>query len=494
MLAEGKLTSLAAWTAYGETVAVQAAELTIASAELLFRQGRFYESEVMALLAVEELTPDDEWVSRAYAAAGRAAHAANREREALEHYRAASRVARSERQTLEAALGELSAAIDLELPEAPLLLQRLHPDPEDVEGLVVYVSRRLGLDSRFGTHGGFEEPRRVYRLLHRVRDPVLRCSFRNIYGFAVASAGDIDEARLVVSDQLEDASRYRLDFVVPHAQLISALIALVLGDFPRVFEAIDDVERAGKANGDDLLTANVVSIRTRCLIAQGSFGEAVRESLRWTGAVTPSMLGELLASRSLALACSDEYQQAIKTAGAAIQATEATEAKVASAATRAVVAISRGDVDAFDRAHAAFQSALTLECLECFITAYRGCPALAELLLRSKVTREDMRRVIAVAGDTEAFAAVTRNSEKHDGAWNCLSPREQEVLVLVANGHPNRDIAKTLYIAEATVKVHVSHILEKLGVRSRTAAALRVPFHKRSTRRVSQAVAEIENP
>ncbi len=65
--------------------------------------------------------------------------------------------------------------------------------------------------------------------------------------------------------------------------------------------------------------------------------------------------------------------------------------------------------------------------------------------------------------------------------------------MLVANGHPNRDIAKTLYIAEATVKVHVSHILEKLGVRSRTAAALRVPLHKRSTRRVSQAVGEIEN-
>jgi two-component system NarL family response regulator len=49
--------------------------------------------------------------------------------------------------------------------------------------------------------------------------------------------------------------------------------------------------------------------------------------------------------------------------------------------------------------------------------------------------------------------------------------REREVLDLVRQGLSNREIAKTLWIAESTVKVHVHHILEKLGARSRTEAA-----------------------
>ena len=53
-----------------------------------------------------------------------------------------------------------------------------------------------------------------------------------------------------------------------------------------------------------------------------------------------------------------------------------------------------------------------------------------------------------------------------------LTEREEEVLSLLREGLSNRQIAHTLWIAESTVKVHVRHIFEKLGVRSRTAAAL----------------------
>src|ERR1700687_718078 len=51
-----------------------------------------------------------------------------------------------------------------------------------------------------------------------------------------------------------------------------------------------------------------------------------------------------------------------------------------------------------------------------------------------------------------------------------LSSREIEVLQQVAAGHRNRDIAGQLYITEETVKVHVKHIMEKLGARDRTEA------------------------
>ena len=54
-----------------------------------------------------------------------------------------------------------------------------------------------------------------------------------------------------------------------------------------------------------------------------------------------------------------------------------------------------------------------------------------------------------------------------------LSPREREVLVLVAEGRSNPEIAKALYIGEATVKTHLLHAFEKLGVNDRTRAVTR---------------------
>ncbi|CCI83911.1 LuxR C-terminal-related transcriptional regulator [Corynebacterium otitidis] len=51
-----------------------------------------------------------------------------------------------------------------------------------------------------------------------------------------------------------------------------------------------------------------------------------------------------------------------------------------------------------------------------------------------------------------------------------LTPRELEVLSLVAHGSSNREIGQTLMLSEATVKSHLVHIYDKLGVRSRTSA------------------------
>ena len=53
-----------------------------------------------------------------------------------------------------------------------------------------------------------------------------------------------------------------------------------------------------------------------------------------------------------------------------------------------------------------------------------------------------------------------------------LSPREREVLVLVAQGHSNQEIADKLVVSERTARTHVSNVLLKLNLTSRTQAAL----------------------
>jgi two-component system, NarL family, response regulator LiaR len=82
-------------------------------------------------------------------------------------------------------------------------------------------------------------------------------------------------------------------------------------------------------------------------------------------------------------------------------------------------------------------------------------------------------------GETILHAAVIRELVREvagDGreppADNPLTPREREVLGLIARGRANKAIAFELGVAEKTVKTHVSNILGKLGVSDRTQAAL----------------------
>jgi DNA-binding CsgD family transcriptional regulator len=53
-----------------------------------------------------------------------------------------------------------------------------------------------------------------------------------------------------------------------------------------------------------------------------------------------------------------------------------------------------------------------------------------------------------------------------------LTPREAEVLLWVAQGKSNSDVATILAMSDKTVKIHLNHIYEKLNVETRTAAAM----------------------
>jgi two-component system nitrate/nitrite response regulator NarL len=57
-------------------------------------------------------------------------------------------------------------------------------------------------------------------------------------------------------------------------------------------------------------------------------------------------------------------------------------------------------------------------------------------------------------------------------ALPALSPREREILAFIAGGASNKEIARTLAVAESTVKIHVQHILRKLELTSRVQAAV----------------------
>ena len=110
--------------------------------------------------------------------------------------------------------------------------------------------------------------------------------------------------------------------------------------------------------------------------------------------------------------------------------------------------------------------------------------------LTKDATRAEIGRAILAAADGQAvldpgvqrrlLSAATRTPgaptppaaapSGDPGGVDDLTPREAEVLKLIATGQSNREIARTLYVSEATVKTHVNRIFAKTGSRDRVQA------------------------
>lgn len=94
---------------------------------------------------------------------------------------------------------------------------------------------------------------------------------------------------------------------------------------------------------------------------------------------------------------------------------------------------------------------------------------LGETMLSSELTQRLIQRF--------ASTPAPRPEGTVPDALSVLTPRELDVLRLVARGMSNKEIAEELFVSEATVKTHVVRILAKLGLRDRTQAAVAAYEH-----------------
>jgi DNA-binding NarL/FixJ family response regulator len=116
--------------------------------------------------------------------------------------------------------------------------------------------------------------------------------------------------------------------------------------------------------------------------------------------------------------------------------------------------------------------------------AFAALQAGASGFLLKNVPPEELLAAIRVVASGESVVAprITRRlldrfagqlaPPQGDGRLGALTEREREVLLLVAQGMSNAEIAEKLYVAEATVKTHVGRILTKLDLRDRVQAVV----------------------
>ncbi|MEU6532619.1 response regulator transcription factor [Streptomyces sp. NPDC046928] len=109
----------------------------------------------------------------------------------------------------------------------------------------------------------------------------------------------------------------------------------------------------------------------------------------------------------------------------------------------------------------------TLPATEAGATGYLLKDAPRDELFTAVRAAAEGRTVLSPAVASRLVCAVRAPRNDRDEP---LSAREREVLALVARGTSNREIARELFISEATVKTHLTHLYAKLGVNDRAAA------------------------
>jgi DNA-binding NarL/FixJ family response regulator len=103
---------------------------------------------------------------------------------------------------------------------------------------------------------------------------------------------------------------------------------------------------------------------------------------------------------------------------------------------------------------------------------YRAMQAGARGYIVKSIIREELLRAVREVYEGRQYVdPIVASHLAERRSHRTLSIREVEVLRKVAKGLGNKEIAGALNIAEVTVKLHVSHVLEKLGVKDRTQAS-----------------------
>jgi len=186
--------------------------------------------------------------------------------------------------------------------------------------------------------------------------------------------------------------------------------------------------------------------------------------------VFPAWKGEYIGTRAVALACCERTKDAARAAEIARRTSRGSEAVLLSSVADAIIAAQQGNARP---GSAMLAKADAMAVWDPVVCGLRASPDLATELASDPPSRRLLEPLYAATNDLGLARRAGFRTRATRAPDELLTPRESEVMGLIARGMKNRDIAKALYISQSTAKVHVRHVFEKLGVRTRTEAVAR---------------------
>jgi LuxR family transcriptional regulator, maltose regulon positive regulatory protein len=478
LLAEGRLATLEQWIAAAQLSIPGEHIVSLAQMELAFRKGRWPESERKALALARTLPRQHPFAPKALFRAAQVAQLDDRQEEALKLLDEASARSTTPMDLRRAAWSRFITLADLEEPElAKAALGNFEAlTPQSVEDVIRLSQAAVHFALRWGgIRQELDRNRTTLDLLDEAADPMVRSGFIQSFGTALNLAAQYNEAYELAERQMTEAKRFGLDWVRPHGLEMRALAQIGLRNFEGAQTALRSAYRLADAAQDTHAQANATALMARIELAQGRASEAYERLTEASPrAGSPGMEGELRSIRALALACLGKVEEATMEIRASAEITSHLEARGLRAYAAVILAHAH---DKHEQLVVQVQEALNDSEVtgnaDAFVTAYRAFPELLHTISDADITLDELLLAPLRAYDGALAERARLGIREPRGiADETLTEREEEVLSLLRDGLSNRQIAHTLWIAESTVKVHVRHIFDKLGVRSRTAAAL----------------------
>jgi DNA-binding CsgD family transcriptional regulator len=369
---------------------------------------------------------------------------------------------------------------ELELDDAEVVLDDLAASvpTDDAQEIVREAGRRIGLELRFGYLKTLTSAREKHQLVPHVRNALVRTSFRSVFATALNLTADYSAALEIALEMISDAREHWLDFALPYGYAAAAAATAGLRDYAQAEAHLASADFDSRRMINLHAETNAHALRLRVLLQQGRVEEACAIVPVHDRAPLRGLHGELLASSALVLACAGRFTEARALVDRVRNTTRAIEPRVLIQAVDAVVALKSGGRGARTQVELLLDEALSTGALDLLVTSYRASPEVLSALLTMPATRERGWSVVVRAGDAEWANAAGFEAPSQKSSSTSLSKREREIHDLMCSGLKYRQIAECLFISEATVKVHVQHIFDKLGVRSRTALAVNAALHR----------------
>lgn len=476
-LSEGRLTTLRRWLEFARTREPTAPIVRLASVEIDFRAGDWTAANGKALQLARSIQTESPLASRVYLRAGQMAHLDDRQHEALELLTAAKQQARSPHDLRRALWSRFLALCDLEeRDEAERALREVEAlPPLTSEDLLRAGQGRLHFAGRWGPLvETLDNVSGLVELVEQSTDPLVRTGFLQTYGSTLGLVARYDEASAVADRQLEQAERYRLDWVLPHALEMRAVAQTGKRDFEGALRSIRRARRMANEQGNAHAEVNGAVLTARVYLCRGAAERAAelldRRESRFT---SPGMEGEYLATHALSLACCSRTAGALKLISDSELVSHQLDAIALREFARLIALYFNSDNGKReDLKRKALVTAQETGNFGAFVCAYRAFPTLLQGL--ADLTAVDLRPFTTLVSTLDPGLAersgLRAKTRGRTTSREPLTRREREIMDLLRQGLSNREIARTLWITESTVKVHVRHVLAKMGVRSRSEA------------------------
>jgi LuxR family maltose regulon positive regulatory protein len=444
----------------------------LAKSEIAMREGSNAEAQALAEQAAA-ISLADELATRAHLVAARAAHLAGDDEAAQRNACRARTDAAPSSVRIAARWLEFLQAFENQDSRARGILDELR-DAQDASPEHALRLRQsdafLFIEEDCDVYRALRELQLGQALVEQATDPITKSSFRNLLSSATVYAGRYTQAIELTRSQLDEALAEGLTFARDYAYVTqsAALIGLrQMGAAQRLLQALEKSD-----NASSFVAAEVVLKSARLRATAGDIGRA-EQLLRVSPPqdIPRALLGEWLAHRALFLAAAGSASDARSVIDEALSTSRYIDAVHVSGAAEAILKLQvKKGRQGKALAQRLIRSLFARGHLDVVVIACRVFPDLARVAADDWRIRSMLTRLFADSHDADLGKAVGLAMPRASRARERLSHRERDVFELIAQGRTNREISRTLFISESTTKVHVHHILEKLGVRSRTEA------------------------